>query len=134
MLADSVDGGRSWTNLRPVWRYVGGASVLGFGEAHGHLVQVSDGRVVLVHEKRYPPADFDVRARVSNDDGQTWGGEIYHLSDGAGYGASVVLADDTIVTVCGNTPLRKDGRPVTEGSWSAHAIRWRLPPATSSKR
>jgi len=124
-LADSADGGLSWRNFRPIWRQTDGPMDLEFGQAHGHMVQLSDGTVVLVVEDRYPYPEGDVRARISRDGGQTWLPEVYHLSPGHGYGASVVLEDDTIVTALGNTPLDERGRPV--GSYTAQVVRWRLP-------
>ena len=124
-LSDSEDGGRSWKGFRPIWREPGGAMDLEFGQAHGHLVQLSDGTVVLVVEDRYPYPEGDVRARVSRDGGQTWLPEVYHLSPGHGYGASVVLPDDTIVTALGNAPLDEQGRSVG-GGYTAQVIRWRL--------
>ena len=124
-LADSADGGRSWQNFRPLWRQTDGPMDLEFGQAHGHMVQLSDGTVVLVVEDRYPYPEGDVRARISRDGGQTWLPEVYHLSPGHGYGGSVVLEDDTIVTALGNTPLDERGRPT--GSYTAQVVRWRLP-------
>ena len=124
-LADSSDGGRTWTNFRPVKREGTGTMDIVFGEAHGHLVQLSDDTVVLAHERRYPYEVGDVRARVSRDQGQTWAPEAYRLSPGHGYAASVVLPDDTIVTALGNTPLNKGGRSV-DGKWYAQVVRWRL--------
>ena len=124
-LSDSEDGGRSWKGFRAIWRKPGGPMDLEFGQAHGHLVQLSDGTVVLVVEDRYPYPEGDVRARVSRDEGQTWLPEVYHLSPGHGYGASVVLPDDTIVTALGNAPLDEQGRPVN-GEYTAQVVRWRL--------
>lgn len=124
-LSDSADGGRSWQNFRPVWRQTDEPMDLEFGQAHGHMVQLSGGTVVLVVEDRYPYPEGDVRARISRDGGQTWLPEVYHLSPGHGYGASVVLEDDTIVTAVGNTPLDERGRPA--GEYTAQVVRWRLP-------
>jgi hypothetical protein len=123
--ADSEDGGATWKNFRPLWRRPGGKIDLAHGEAHGHAAQLADGRVVLLHECRYPYDEGDVRARVSHDEGQTWRPEIYHLSQGHGYAGSVVLGDGAIVTVCGNTPLDPQGRPLAP--WQAQVVRWRLP-------
>ena len=124
-LADSSDGGRTWEDFRPVRREGSGLMDIVFGEAHGHMVELSDGTVVLAHERRYPYEVGDVRARVSRDQGQTWAPEAYRLSPGHGYAASVVLPDDTIVTALGNTPLNKEGRSV-DGKWYAQVVRWRL--------
>ena len=124
-LADSTDGGRNWENFRPIWRQRDGPMDLEFGQAHGHMVQLSNGTVVLVVEDRYPYLEGDVRARISRDGGQTWLPEVYHLSPGHGYGASVVLEDDTIVTALGNTVLGENGRPAA--GYTAQVVRWRLP-------
>ena len=67
----------------------------------------------------------DVRARVSHDEGQTWRPEIYHLSQGHGYAAGVVLQDGAIVTVCGNTAV--DARGEAAEPWQAQVVIWRLP-------
>lgn len=75
---------------------------------------------------RYPYEQGDVRARVSRNEGQTWAPEVYHLSPGHGYGGSVVLGDDTIVTACGNAQLDRKGRSAS-GQWTAQIVRWRLP-------
>jgi hypothetical protein len=61
---------------------------------------------------------------VSEDEGKTWGREVYRVSFGNGYPASVVLEDGTIVTVTGNSPF--DSAP-EKGPYTAQAIRWNLP-------
>ena len=124
-LGDSDDDGRTWKNLRAV-RDREGRPLLDFGEPHGQLVQTPDGRVVLVHDCRYPYEESHTRARVSNDEGRTWGPEIYCVSDGMGYPSSVALSDGTIITITGNTKLDATFRPI--GGWRVQAVRWRLPP------
>jgi hypothetical protein len=123
-LGESDDLGKTWKNFRPLLTS-GGQALLGFGEAHGQLVQVPDGRVVLVHDCRYPYEQGENRARMSLDGGKTWEPEVYHLSFGHGYPSSVALPDGTIVTVTGSTPFTPSAQPV--GGWRAQAIRWRLP-------
>ena len=125
----SGDGGRKWTGLRPL-ETEDGTSVLEFGECHGQLLQVPDGRVVLVHDRRYPYERSAIRARISHDDGLTWSSEVYHLIDGMGYPASVALEDGTIVTVTGCT--RTDDRAEPVEPWSAVALRWKLPSVAGS--
>ena len=124
-LADSSDAGYTWENFRPVRREGTREMDIVFGEAHGHLVQLSDGTVVLAHERRYPYEVGDVRARVSHDQGQTWVPKVYRPSPRHGYAASVVLLDDTIVTAFGNTALNGKGKSVDE-KWYAQVVRWRL--------
>ena len=91
----------------------------------GELVQLSDGRIVLLHTNRYPYPEGNLRARVSSDEGATWSDEYYVVTDGAGYSGSVVLDDDTIVTVAGNTQLLPTGQEAEP--WGMHTVRWRLP-------
>ncbi len=123
-LADSDDGGATWKNFRPL-RDSQGQVLITYGQCHGQLVRVPDGRVVLVHDTRYPNEERDVRAHISSDGGQTWAPEVYYLSFGRGNPASVVLEDGTIVTVTGNWPYGKSG-PI--GPPSAQVIRWKLLP------
>ncbi len=124
-LKDSTDTGRTWKNFRPVWRNIDGPIDLPFGDAHGQLVQLPDGRVLLTHEHRYPRQTCDIRARLSRDEAETWQPQIYHLSKGCGYGASGVTGDGTIVTVCGNTPLNPKTADTADGKWYAQVVRWR---------
>ena len=126
-LADSTDQGATWSNLRGLMT-ADEKPVVEYGQCHGQLVQVPDGRVVLVHDNRYPGENAEVIARVSGDNGQTWQPQAYHVSFGMGYPASVVLDDGTIVTVTGNTPMYSpQGLAIGDHTWSVAAIRWRLP-------
>lgn len=122
--ADSRDGGRSWHNLRPLWD-AQKKPVLIFGETHGQLVQIPDGRIVLVHDYRYPYEQAQVAAQVSDDGGQTWQPVRYRVSFRYGYPSSIALDDGTIITVTGNKPIgggaRTDNLP-----YSVQVIRWRL--------
>ncbi|MFH1008247.1 MAG: hypothetical protein V1800_12230 [Candidatus Latescibacterota bacterium] len=72
---------------------------------------------------RYPYDQGETIGRVSADGGKTWARTVYHLSDGSGYAASVVLSDGTIVTVVGN--IRLDGGSMPIEPWSVQAVRWR---------
>ncbi len=123
-VGDSDDEGRTWKNLRPLLTREG-KPLLVFGETHGQLVQLPDGRVVLTHDRRYPYEGYETRARVSHDEGRTWDPETCHVSYGAGYAASVALDDGTLVTVTGCTSFAPDSKPI--GPWRAEAVRWRLP-------
>ena len=123
-IGQSRDEGRTWSDLRPL-ETNDGAPLLDFGECHGQLLQVSDGRVVLVHDRRYPRLQSGTRARVSHDQGRTWEPEVFHLAAGSGYPASVALEDGTIVTVTGSVRSEADATPILP--WTVTAIRWRLP-------
>ena len=65
------------------------------------LSRLPDGRIVLVYGVRKPP--YGIRARISPDDGETWGEEVFLRQDGGsrdlGYPRSVLLEEGTLVTV-----------------------------------
>jgi hypothetical protein len=74
-------------------------------------LRLRDGRLVIVYGYRRPA--FGIRARVSRDQGLTWGGEIILRADGGnndlGYPRSVERPDGTIVsTYYYNTDPRKE--------------------------
>ena len=114
-LADSDDDGRTWVDFRPVRRTPDGPPDLEFGQCHGELSELSDGTLVLTYDHRYPYERQQVLARISHDQGQTWTPEVYNVAPegdsrmgsatprgtGSGYASSVVLEDDTIVTMTG---------------------------------
>ena len=123
-VGDSHDDGRTWQDLRPLTTGQG-RPVVSYGECHGQLAQASDGRVVMVHDRRYPYEAGETRAKISDDDGLTWRPETYHLASGHGYPACVALDDGTLVTVTGATPFDANANVLTD--WRAEAIVWRLP-------
>ena len=113
-LADSEDQGRTWVDFRPLRQTPDGPVDLEMGECHGELSELSDGTLVLTHDRRYPRDQAQLLARISRDQGQTWTPEVYGLTlpggtvlgssrrgYGTGYASSVVLEDDTIVTLTG---------------------------------
>ena len=115
-LADSEDDGRTWQNLRPLtWH----------GACPGELVKLSDDRIVVIYNVRYPHEKAHVRAQVSSDGGRTWSADHYLISSGDGYPSSVVLPDDTIVTMTGCTQLNAVGKPLE--AINMNAVRWKVP-------
>ena len=115
MSSDSTDGGLTWTPLRP-FADAHGVPIIVQQETNGHLLPLPDGRVVLVHQRRF--GAHQIIGRVSLDGGETWLHDEYRLSAGFGFSDSVLLDDGTIVTVMGKSAGGKHG---------AQAIRWRLP-------
>jgi len=122
-LGDSLDRGKSWQDLRPLLDDEG-KPVLEFGETHGHLQQLPDGRVVLVHDFRYPHESSSMVGHVSEDGGATWRRERHHLACGTGYPSSVALLDGTILTTTTATRLTSGGQRAE--SLRALVIRWRV--------
>ena len=116
-LANSKDGGRTWTNPRSLTRI--------YGQAHGDVASIPGGGVVAVYENRYPYAEGSaIYARVSWDGGNTWEPEMYMLIKGHGYPGSVVMKDGTIVTLAGDGQLGRIGRPTGRG-YTLQAVRWK---------
>lgn len=97
----SVDDGKTW---KPEGKVAETANP-------PHLLRLRDGRLVIVYGYRRPA--FGIRARVSRDQGATWGEEIILRADGGnndlGYPRSVERPDGTIVsTYYYNTDPRKE--------------------------
>lgn len=69
----SDDGGLTWSFLSRVNEW----------GAPGDLVQMADGRIVCVYGYRVDPPG--IRARVSEDGGASWGGEIVLRRDGGSW-------------------------------------------------
>jgi hypothetical protein len=121
-LVESDDGGLTWKNLRPL------TTVL--GQCYGYPAAQSDGTVVVIHDTRYGPGPDAARAMISHDEGKTWENEVYYMyfAEGAtSYSRSVVLSDDTILTLGGTSDS-----PDAKRSWHAcighshlTAIRWK---------
>jgi hypothetical protein len=87
----SDDDGVTWT---------GPQRVTARNEINGHLLRLADGRVVLTYGSRVK-GQFGVLARLSSDEGRTWG-EPLRLTDSlesdCGYPSSVQLKDGKIVS------------------------------------
>ncbi|HCN08543.1 MAG TPA: hypothetical protein DIT01_11475 [Lentisphaeria bacterium] len=95
LLADSDDGGVTWTNVR--------AGSTGLGEMNGSAVELPDGRIVTMHVHRVPWLHGGERARVSRDGGNTWDQETYYLS--------TVMTYPEYSTNCVLPPELADGKP-----------------------
>ena len=89
----SPDAGASWYRLdQPTIDNAGNPAA---------LVRMRDDRIAMTYGWRHDPTG--IRARISNDQGQTWSDEIILRADGRnwdlGYPRSVQRADGKIVTV-----------------------------------
>ena len=95
-LADSIDKGATWTNLRQL------TSV--HGQCHGAAVGLSNNRAVVAYDHRYPRELGSGRAMFSNDNGENWHDEVYYLCHGhvAGFPRHVTLDGDEILTFIGS--------------------------------
>ncbi len=91
----SDDDGRTWAYLnRPVPN-------TGVGGNPPTLTRLVDGRLCLTYGYRDPP--FQIRAKLSNDDGESWGPDVIVRNGGGnhdlGYPRTVQRTDGRIVTV-----------------------------------
>lgn len=123
MLGTSPDRGSTWQDLRPVADETG-HTVLLHGECTGELVRLPDGRIVLIHQRRYPRGWSQHVAHVSADEGHTWSRDVYMVMAGFGYSGSTVLDDGTIITVNGQAFM--DERDRKMAPFNAQVIRWRV--------
>ena len=130
-LADSYDQGYTWKNFRQLTNV--------FGQCHGFAAVLSDGPVVVTHDDRYPPGAPCGRAMISLDEGRTWEDEVYFFAfstiprGSAGFSESVVLSDDTILTIAATSDVQRP--PIVQSGVTSKlyidntdvwAIRWRL--------
>ena len=117
-LMDSDDGGQTWSPPRQLTTV--------FGQTFGYPAVQRNGTGIVIHDTRYGPGSPGSRAIISRDEGKSWEDEVYYLDFTAftgSYSASVVLADDTILTIAASSQA---------ATWEAVknrtdllAIRWR---------
>ena len=118
-VADSSDGGETWSRIRQVTTEC--------GQCHGAAVGLHDNRVVMVYDHRYPRAMSSARAIVSDDEGETWRDEVYYLSNGmvAGFARTITLDGDEMFTLTGSYYGKKLSWNDATGNTQFHIIRWR---------
>ena len=118
-LLNSDDGGLHWSTPRQLTTV--------FGQPFGYPAALSDGTVVVIHDTRYGPGPPGSRAMISRDEGATWEDEVYYLDSTTftgSYSASVVLEDQTILSICGSSQKPGSWDEVADNT-DLYAIRWR---------
>jgi sialidase-1 len=89
--SESKDGGRTWSVPRSI----------GVWGLPSHLLRLRDGRLVMTYGHRRKP--YGNQARISSDNGQTWGETMILSGDGIGgdlgYPSTVELPDGTLLSV-----------------------------------
>jgi len=97
---ESSDGGTTWEFLSKVADTDPGNEGHRNGNPPG-MAKLEDGKLVVTYGFRGVP--YGIRARISNDGGHTWGGEIHLRDDGRtwdlGYTRTVVRPDGKLVTI-----------------------------------
>ena len=88
---ESTDGGKSWSEPHAT----------GVWGLPSHLLKLRDGRLLMTYGHRRAP--FGNQARISADNGRSWGEAMIVSGDGIGgdlgYPSSVELADGSLLTV-----------------------------------
>lgn len=118
-VTDSDDNGKTWNTPRLLTTV--------FGQPFGYPAVQSDGTVVVIHDTRYGPGPPGSRAMISRDEGKTWQDEVYYLDSTTftgSYTASVVLEDDTIVTIAGSSQAGNSWEAVKNHT-DFFSIRWK---------
>ena len=118
-VADSTDGGKTWSRNRQVTTEC--------GQCHGAAVGLRHKRVVMVYDHRYPRPMGSARAVISDDEGRTWRDEVYYLSNGtvAGFARTITLDGEEMLTLTGSYYGEKLGWNDVTGKTSFQIIRWR---------
>jgi hypothetical protein len=113
MQSVSRDGGKTWSPAAPL-----------FYGYPPHLLRLRDGRLLTTYGHRHQP--FGSQARVSTDQGATWGEPLVlagaQIQVDLGYPSTVELADGTLLTTC------YEWIPETRKA-AVKQITWKLPAA-----
>lgn len=108
----SDDDGRHWTAL--------GDATPDIGSNPPSLVRLHDGRLCLTYGYRRKP--YGARARITHDEGRTWGPEIVLRDDGLtgdlGYPRSTVRPDGRVLTVYYFNGPRDEDRAIEATIWN----------------
>ncbi|MEZ6104873.1 MAG: sialidase family protein [Pirellulaceae bacterium] len=105
----SDDGGRTWSE----------PASIGVWGLPSHLMNLSDGRVLMTYGHRRAP--LGVQARTSDDDGATWSEPLVIYGDGKsgdlGYPSTAELADGTLLTVWYELEAGASGASLRAAHW-----------------
>jgi hypothetical protein len=111
----SLDNGRSWDFLSKV------VDIEGNNGNPPSLARMKDGRLCAVYGYRGTP--FGMRARLSDNEGLTWGEEIILRSDGRtwdlGYPRMVQRPDGKLVTIYYHTTAENPEQHIAATIWDA---------------
>ena len=114
----SEDDGKSWRYLnRPA------ESTRGFVGNPPSMIMLKDGRLAITYGYRSAP--YEMRARLSGDNGKTWGQEITSRTNAGcedlGYPRTVQRADGKIVTLYYISDKRDEERFIEAAIWDPGA-------------
>ena len=113
-------GDNTWSSMRQL--------TTEFGQCHAAGVGLRNGRVVVIHDHRYPRSMSSALAVVSDDESQTWRDEVYYLTHGsaAGYARTISLDGQNMLTLAGSYYGETGNWHNQTGNTKFNIIRWRL--------
>jgi Neuraminidase (sialidase) len=110
---ESKDGGKTWSEPHSI----------GVWGLPSHLLRLRDGRLLMTYGHRRKP--FGNQARLSADNGKTWGEAIILSGDGIGgdlgYPSTVELADGTLLSVWYETMKEPKLAVLRQARWTLGA-------------
>jgi Neuraminidase (sialidase) len=110
---ESKDGGKTWSEPHSI----------GVWGLPSHLLRLRDGRLLMTYGHRRKP--FGNQARLSTDNGKTWGEAIILSEDGIGgdlgYPSTVELADGTLLSVWYETMREPKLAVLRQARWTLAA-------------
>ena len=122
VLMESTDNGISWGEPHTVTNY---------GEPHGHLLELSDGRLLCTYCNYHQPRG--IYAILSEDGGKTWDTDHYtqlalSINEHLGWPTSVQLSGGDILTGYTVTAYEKLKEDVQfQKGWVDECVRWQVP-------
>ena len=128
---DDSRGSRNWIDLYAstdngaTWQHR--SKVADTGQGNGNppaMVRLRDTRIVVTYGYRSKP--YGMRARISRDNGKTWGREIVLRDDGAGadlgYSRSVQRRDGKVITIYYYSTAANPEQYIAATIWDTNAI------------
>jgi Neuraminidase (sialidase) len=107
--SESKDGGKTWSEPHSI----------GVWGLPSHLLRLRDGRLVMTYGHRRKP--FGNQARISTDNGKTWGAAMILSGDGIGGDlgdpSTVELPDGTLLTVWYETMKEPKLAVLRQATW-----------------
>jgi len=131
MLWESTDDGRTWRRHREHGNFGH------YGEMYPRFLELKDGRLLLTFTVRSNSTDghaLGLRAIIAGDGGRTWDfdhdriviSDVNHGSSGGGFGNTVQLPDESLVSVYSYRGA--------DNKTHVETVRWRLPKARSKQQ
>ena len=116
-ICHSTDNGETWSFLSEAADTDGGAGKNGNPPS---MVRLTDGRLCVTYGYRSTP--FGIRAKFSEDNGKSWGDEIYLRDDGRnwdlGYTRTIQRTDDKLVTLYYYTTVENPEQHIAATIWT----------------